>query len=136
MAVGETTKLRASAAGIASRELTLTMRSKVRVEVARRRDGSAVVTGTTDPKLPGRVLWLRSNAVTPSARTGASDGRFRLTLRRPRRGRCQAVFIPSGARAERATSNRSHPMKSVSPLRRSRWPCWPSRRGVGAPGRL
>ncbi len=114
MAVGETTKLRASAAGIASRELTLTTRSKVRVEVARRRDGSAVVTGTTDPRLPGRVLWLRSNAgrccgcvrLTPSARTGASDGRFRLTLRRPRRGRCQAVFIPSGARAERATSNR------------------------------
>jgi hypothetical protein len=98
--IGETTRLRASAAGIASRELTVTMHSKVRIKVKGRR-----VTGTTDPPLPGRVLWLRSNAVTPSARTTARDGRFRLTLKHPRRGRYQAVFIPSGKRAERAISN-------------------------------
>jgi hypothetical protein len=103
--IGETTRLRASAAGIASRELTLTVYSKVRIKVKRRHDGSALVTGTVDPKLPGRVLWLRANAVTPSARTSARDGTFRLTLGHPRRGRYQAVFIPSGKRAERSTSN-------------------------------
>ena len=105
IAIGETSRLRASAAGIASRELTLTVYSKVRIKVKRRHDGSAAVTGTVDPKLPGRVLWLRSNAVTPSARTSARNGKFRLTLKHPRRGRYQAVFIPSGKRAERATSN-------------------------------
>lgn len=98
--IGETTRLRAAAAGIASRELTLTMHAKVRIKVRGR-----VVTGTVDPKLPGRVLWLRSNAVTPSARTTARNGRFRLVLKHPRRGRYQAVFIPSGKRAERAISN-------------------------------
>jgi hypothetical protein len=100
LAIGETTRLRASAAGIFSRELTLTMYSKVRIRVRGRR-----VTGTTDPPLPGRVLWLRSNAVTPSARTTARNGKFRLTLEHPRRGRYQAVFIPTGKRAERSTSN-------------------------------
>jgi hypothetical protein len=100
VAIGETTRLRASAAGIFSRELTLTMYSKVRIRVHGRR-----VTGTTDPPLPGRVLWLRANAVTPSARATARNGRFRLTLKHPRRGRYQAVFIPSGRRAERSTSN-------------------------------
>jgi hypothetical protein len=100
VAIGETSRLRASAAGIASRELTVTMHAKVRIRVKGRR-----VTGTTDPPLPGRVLWLRSNAVTPSARATARNGKFRLTLRHPRRGRYQAVFIPSGKRAERATSN-------------------------------
>jgi hypothetical protein len=98
--IGETTRLRASAAGIFSRELTLTMYAKVRIKVRGR-----VVTGTVDPKLPGRVLWLRGNAVTPSARTTARNGRFRLVLEHPRRGRYQAVFVPSGKRAERATSN-------------------------------
>jgi hypothetical protein len=81
------------------------VRSKVRIKVARRHDGSALVTGTVDPKLPGRVLWLRSNAVTPSARTVARNGKFRLRLGHPRHGRYQVVFIPSGARAERSTSN-------------------------------
>jgi len=100
VAIGETSRLRASAAGISSRELTVTMYAKVRIKVKGRR-----VTGTVDPKLPGRVLLLRGNAVTPSARTTAHDGRFRLTLEHPRRGRYQAVFIPSGKRAERATSN-------------------------------
>ncbi len=105
VAVGETSRLRATAGGIASRELTLTMYSKVRIKVKRRKDGSALVTGTVDPKLPGRVLWLRTNAVTPSARATARNGKFRLRLKYPRHGRYQAVFIPSGKRAERATSN-------------------------------
>ena len=105
VAIGETTRLRAVAEGIGSTELTVTARTKVRIKVVNRKDGSAVVTGTVDPKLPGRVLWLRSNAVTPSARTTTRNGTFRLRLKHPRRGRYQAVVIPTGERAERATSN-------------------------------
>ena len=105
VAIGETTRLRAVAGGIGSRELTVTARSKVRIKVTRRRDGSALITGTVDPKLPGRVLWLRTNAVSPSARTTTRSGTFRLRIKHPRRGRYQAVVIPSGNRAERATSN-------------------------------
>jgi hypothetical protein len=105
VAIGETTRLRAAAAGIGSRELTVTAYAKAKVKVSRRKDGSAVVTGTVDPKLPGSVLWLRTNAVTPSAKTTTRNGTFRLRLKHPRRGRYQAVVIPSGNRAERATSN-------------------------------
>jgi hypothetical protein len=105
VAIGETTRLRAVAEGVGSTELTVTAYTKVRIKVARRKDGSAVVTGTVDPKLPGRVQWLRSNAVTPSARANTRNGTFRLRLKHPKRGRYQAVVIPTGGRAERATSN-------------------------------
>jgi hypothetical protein len=64
-----------------------------------------VVTGTTSPQLKGRVLWLRDHAVRPSARATARNGRFTLRLKHPRRGRYQAVYIPTGNRAERSTSN-------------------------------
>jgi hypothetical protein len=104
--IGETTRLRATAEGIGSDELTVTAKAKVKIKVKRRKDGSAVVTGTVDPKLPGRVLWLRTTAVKPSARTKTTTrGTFRLVLKHPKKGRYQAVFIPSGERAERATSN-------------------------------
>jgi hypothetical protein len=79
--------------------------SKVRINIRRTRTGGAVVTGTTSPKLSGRILWLRTDDVRPSARTTARDGRFTLRLTHPKRGRYQAVFIPSGDRAERSTSN-------------------------------
>ncbi len=105
VAVGETTRLRASAGGIGSGELTITARSKVKIKVRNRADGSAVVTGTVDPKLPGRVLWLKSNAIKPSARATTRNGKFTLRLKSPRPGRYQAVVIPDGERAERATSN-------------------------------
>jgi hypothetical protein len=105
IAIGETTRLRAAAAGIGSRELTVTAHTKVKIKVANRKDGSAVVTGTVDPKLPGRVLWLRTNAVNASAKTTTRNGTFRLRLKHPRPGRYQAVVIPTGDRAERATSN-------------------------------
>ena len=105
VAIGETTKLRAVAEGIGSTELTVTAYTKVRIKVSSRRDGSAVVTGTVDPKLPGKVQWLRTNAVTPSARTTTRDGKFTLRLKHPKPGRYQAVVIPTGKRAERATSN-------------------------------
>jgi hypothetical protein len=105
LAIGETTRLRAVAEGIGSRQLTVTAHTKVKIKVSNRRDGSAVVTGKVDPKLPGRVLWLRANAVAPSAKTTTRNGTFRLRLKHPRPGRYQAVVIPTGDRAERATSN-------------------------------
>ena len=78
----------------------------MQIKVRNRKDGSAIVTGTVDPKLPGRIQWLRSNAVTPSARTTTrSNGTFRLRLKQPKTGRYQVVFIPSDERAERSTSN-------------------------------
>lgn len=106
IAIGETSDLRAVAETIGSPELTVTARSKVRIKVRNHKDGSATVTGTVDPKLPGRIQWLRSNAIKPSARTSTrSDGTFTLRLKKPKTGRYQVVFIPSNERAERSTSN-------------------------------
>lgn len=103
--IGETTKLRATAGGLDSQTLTVTVGSTVRVKVRRAKSGGVVVTGTVRPKLPGRVLWLRDGAFSPSATTTTKRGAFRLRFTRPRAGRYQAVFIPSGGRAERSTSN-------------------------------
>lgn len=103
--VGETTRLRATAGGIGSGEVTITVRSKVKIKVRNRADGSAIVTGTVDPKLPGRILLLRTNAIKASAKTTAQGGKFTLRLKHPRPGRYQAIFIPTGERAERSTSN-------------------------------
>ena len=103
--ISETTRVRAVAEGLGSQTLTVQMYSKVRIKVRRLKSGTVVVSGTTSPKLSGRILWLRSNAVRPSARTSARNGRFTLRFQHPRRGRYQAVFIPSGGRAERSTSN-------------------------------
>ena len=105
LAIGETTRLRAAANGINSSELPVTARTKVKIKVRNRADGSVVVTGTVDPKLPGRVLWLRTNATRASAKTTTRNGKFTLRLKHPRPGRYQAVVIPSSGRAERATSN-------------------------------
>jgi hypothetical protein len=103
--IGETTRLRARAEGIGSNELTVTAKAKVRIKVKRRKDGAAVITGTVDPKLPGRVQLLPGNGIKPVARANTRNGRFRIVLKHPRRGRYQAVVIPSGGRAERTTSN-------------------------------
>jgi hypothetical protein len=103
--IGETTQLRAVAENVGSTELTVTARSRVRIKLEQANDGSVRVTGTVDPKLPGKVLWLRTTAVKPSARATTRNGTFRLRLAHPRPGRYQAVVIPNGDRAERATSN-------------------------------
>jgi len=72
----------------------------------RERPGGAVaVRGRIRPRLPGRVQLLRRGAVDPSATARTRGGRFTLRLRAPRPGRYQVVFIPSGERAERSTSN-------------------------------
>lgn len=104
--IAETSDLRAVAESIGSPELTVEARSTVRIKVRNHKDGSATVTGTVDPKLPGRIQWLRSNAITPSARTTTrSNGAFTLRLKQPKAGRYQVVFIPFSERAERSTSN-------------------------------
>jgi hypothetical protein len=103
--VSETTSVRAVADGLGSQTYTIKMYSRVRIKVRTLKSGAVVVTGTTSPKLTGRVLLLRSNAVRPSARTTARNGRFKFRLRHPRPGRYQAVYIPRGGRAERSTSN-------------------------------
>jgi hypothetical protein len=105
IAIGETTRLRAVAEGIGSNELTVTAKSKVRIKVKRHKNGSATVTGTVEPRLAGKVQWLRSTAIKPSARVNTRNGTFRIKLKNPRPGRYQAVVIPAGGRAERATSN-------------------------------
>lgn len=103
--VKETTRLRAVADRVGSQTLTVTVRSTVRITVRRLRSGTTRVTGTVRPALPGRVLWLRTTSATPSARGSASYGRLTFSFKHPRRGRYQAVFIPSDDRAERSTSN-------------------------------
>ncbi len=102
--VNETSTITAVADGINAQTRTVTMRSTVRLRLRRLRDGRTRVSGTVNPRLPGRVLLLRTDAIKASAKTRARKGRFRFAARRLPRGRYQAVFIPSGQRAERATS--------------------------------
>lgn len=103
--LSETTRVRAVAEGRGSQTLTVEMHSTVKIKLRKLKSGTVVVSGTTSPKLGGRILWLRTNAVRPSARATARNGRFTLRLKSPRPGRYQAVFIPTGERAERSTSN-------------------------------
>ena len=103
--VGETTRLRAQAGGLGSQELQVLVRSTARITVRRLRSGATVVRGVTAPGLPGRVLLLRTDSATPSARADARGGRFSFHLPHAVPGRYQAVYIPSGGRAERSTSN-------------------------------
>jgi hypothetical protein len=103
--VSETSTVRAVAEGLGSQTLTVKMQSRVRIKIRRLKSGTVVVSGTTSPKLSGRVLLLRTNAVKATARTTARNGRFQLRLKSPKRGRYEVVFIPSGDRAERSTSN-------------------------------
>jgi hypothetical protein len=81
------------------------VQSTVGLTLRRLANGRTVASGRVTPSLPGRVLLLRSNATIPSASTAVRRGRFRLAARRLARGRYQAVFIPSGGRAERSTSS-------------------------------
>ena len=70
----------------------------------RLRGAKTVVSGKVGPRVPGRVLLLRTNAFAATATSIVIKGRFRFKARRLARGRYQVVFIPSGARAERSTS--------------------------------
>ena len=103
--IRETTRVRAVAESIGSQTKTLRVKPVVRIRVRERAGGAVKVKGRIRPKLPGRVLLLRRGAVEPTATARTRGGRFTLRLRSPRKGRYQVVFIPSGKRAERATSN-------------------------------
>jgi len=103
--IRETTRVRAVAESIGSQTKTLRVKPVVRIRVRERAGGAVKVKGRIRPKLPGRVLLLRRGAVEPTATARTRGGRFTLRLRSPRKGRYQVVFIPSGKRAERATSH-------------------------------
>jgi hypothetical protein len=101
--VSESSTISAVGDGINAQTLVVTVQSTIRMRLRRLKGGTTVVSGLVTPRLPGRVL-LRTNAATPSATARASNGHFRFTARRFARGRYEAVFIPSGKRAERSTS--------------------------------
>ncbi|MDO9357316.1 MAG: hypothetical protein Q7T55_26700 [Solirubrobacteraceae bacterium] len=103
--ISERATWRAIAGGLGSQTATTEVKAKVSVRVARTKAGGVVARGTVSPALPGRVLWLRSDAVVASATARPTTrGTFVLRVAHPRPGRYQALFIPSGARAERALS--------------------------------
>ena len=94
----------AVAEGVNAQTQTVTVQSTVAIKLRRLRSGKTVVSGKVGPRIPGRVLLLRSNAFAATATTTVAKGRFAFKARRLARGRYQVVFIPSGARAERSTS--------------------------------
>ncbi len=102
----QTTRIRAAAGGIRSQTLTVTMVSRTRIKIKNLKAGGAIIRGTTSPAVRGRVLLLRAGEIRSTAKTVARKGRFKFRLENPPRGRYQAVFIPSGGRAERSTSNK------------------------------
>ena len=104
ISLNETSRITAIAEGVNAQTVTVVVRSTISLRLRRLRAGRTSVSGAVSPRLPGRVLLLRSNAVVPSATTTARGGRFRIPARRFVRGRYQAVFIPTGNRAERSTS--------------------------------
>ncbi len=104
MPLSESSTITALADGINAQTRSVTVRSTVRLTLRRLADGRTSGRGVVSPRLPGRVLLLRTNAVVPSAAAVVRNGRFRFPTKRRASGRYQAVFIPSGGRAERSTS--------------------------------
>jgi len=102
--LSESSIVNAVAEGINAQTHTITMRSRVRMKLRRLGSGRSVASGWVSPRLPGRVLLLRTNASVPSAITTARRGSFRFRARRFKRGPYQVVYIPFGNRAERSTS--------------------------------
>jgi hypothetical protein len=105
----ESTTFRATAldSQISSRSVSVTVRCRLRIRVHKFRRGRAV-SGWADPALPGRVLLLRPGSVYPLARKQTDNGRFRFRVGDGWRGQVEAVYIPTGARAERAVSNKGN----------------------------
>jgi hypothetical protein len=103
--VSETSTVKATVEGVGSQTATVTVRSTARITRVLRRGRRVVVTGRVSPRLPGRVLLLRTDAVRPTKTVRARSGRFTVALTSPKRGRYQVVFVPTGERAERSTSN-------------------------------
>jgi hypothetical protein len=103
--VSETSTVKATVEGVGSQTATVTVRSTARITGVVRRGRRVVVSGRVSPRLPGRVLLLRTDAVRPTKTVRARSGRFTVALTSPKRGRYQVVFVPTGERAERSTSN-------------------------------
>jgi hypothetical protein len=104
--VTETSTVKAVVEGVGSQTATVRVRSTVRIlRVRGTSRGRVVVTGRVSPALPGRVLLLPVDGERPLKTVKARSGRFTVALKTPERGRYQAVFIPTGERAERSTSN-------------------------------
>jgi hypothetical protein len=103
--ITETSTVKATVEGVGSETKTVQVRSTVRILKVAKRRGRVVLTGRVSPRLPGRVLLLRGEAVRPTKTVRAAAGRFTVVLNAPKRGRYKAVFIPTGERAERSTSN-------------------------------
>lgn len=101
----ETSRITATAGGIVSQELTVTVKSKVTLKL-RKRGKRATFSGRTNPALPGVVLLLREGEYRSTARVKPRRGRFTFRLNSPRAGAYRAVFIPQKGRAERSTSNK------------------------------
>ena len=101
VAIGETTRVQATAAGLRSGTLTIDVRSRTRL-----RARGHTLSGTVAPKLPGRALLLRPGSPATIATADVAHGRF--SFRRHLRGAYQVVYVPSGGRAERSTSNTAH----------------------------
>jgi hypothetical protein len=107
--VGETTRVQATAGGLRSGMLTIDVRSRTRLRVRHDKTGG-YLSGTVDPKLPGKALLLRPDSPTTVATASVKHGRFSFhpTSRRPLRGAYQVVYVPSQERAERSTSATAH----------------------------
>jgi hypothetical protein len=102
--LSESSTVTAIAEGINAQTRAVTVQSTVLMTLRRVAGGKTVASGSVNPRLPGRVLLLRTNAAVPSATTTVRRGRFRFPARRLIRGRYQAVYIPSHDRAQRSTS--------------------------------
>lgn len=106
--VRETTRLRATAEGIGSSTVTVTVSSVVRIRARRLRSGATRIVGRLRPGLPGRVLLLARFGVEPVATRWVRGGRrFGIRLGRGRLspGRYQVVYVPARGLAKRSTSN-------------------------------
>jgi hypothetical protein len=105
--VRETTRVRALAAGIHSDTQTIDVHSRTRLRLHRSKHAATSIRGTVAPALPGQALLLRPGSPTTVAIRTVKHGvfAFRFTKRHPPSGAYQVVYVPSGSRAERSTSN-------------------------------
>jgi hypothetical protein len=104
--VNEKLTVRATAGGIGSTTLSLAVQSTVKISISRTKNGGAKVSGQVKPILPGKVQLFRGSDFRSTAKTTTdSKGRFTITLKSPNPGKYQALFVPSGGRAERSNSN-------------------------------
>lgn len=106
--VSEKTRLRAVAGGVASATVTVEVESVVRIRLRERPSGAIRLVGSLRPALPGRLLLLGTEDVSPTATRASGKKRrfaFRFGAGRLAPGRYQVVYIPARGRAERSTSN-------------------------------